>query len=160
MSPHVRQAKAALVRKLKLSTIFGTTQEPPTFNVATLAPILQMLMTTKPDELARQAEFIVRQKTLSGADFLQGFDLRLPQTEDRATRGTRPAVGHLQAGPRPAPGKTLRPRLLRARAAARDVPLDGAVDGRVARAAEHTAGVGGVYRLRWQVELLFGRFKS
>jgi hypothetical protein len=43
------------------------------FNVATLAPILQTLMTTTADELARQARFIVRQRELTGADFLQAL---------------------------------------------------------------------------------------
>src|SRR5262249_12954270 len=43
------------------------------FNVATLAPILQTLMTTTADELARQAKFIQRQKGLTGADFLRAL---------------------------------------------------------------------------------------
>jgi hypothetical protein len=61
------------VRKLKLFTSFSTTQEPPMFNVATLAPVLQTLMTTTADELARQAKFVQRQKELTGTDFLQAL---------------------------------------------------------------------------------------
>jgi hypothetical protein len=37
------------VRKLKLLKTFGTTREPPMFNVATLTPILQTLLTTTAD---------------------------------------------------------------------------------------------------------------
>jgi len=43
------------------------------FNVATLAPILQTLMTTTANELARQARFVQRQRELTGADFLQAL---------------------------------------------------------------------------------------
>src|SRR5438876_10099973 len=43
------------------------------FNVATLAPILQTLMTTRADELAKQTRFVQRQKRLTGADFLQAL---------------------------------------------------------------------------------------
>src|SRR6476620_8914801 len=43
------------------------------FNVAILAPILQALMTTKADELARQTRFVQRQRELTGADLLQAL---------------------------------------------------------------------------------------
>jgi DDE family transposase len=43
------------------------------FNVAILAPILQALMTTEADELARQTRFVQRHRGLTGADFLQAL---------------------------------------------------------------------------------------
>lgn len=43
------------------------------FNVAMLAPILQALMTTRADELAREAGFIQRRRGLTGKDFLQAL---------------------------------------------------------------------------------------
>jgi hypothetical protein len=43
------------------------------FNVATLAPILQTLMTTTADELAVQARFVQRRRGLTGADFLRAL---------------------------------------------------------------------------------------
>jgi DDE family transposase len=43
------------------------------FNVAMLAPILQALMTTRADELAKEARFIQRRRGLTGADFLQAL---------------------------------------------------------------------------------------
>jgi hypothetical protein len=54
-------------------TNFGTTQEPPMFNVAALAPVLQTLLTTTADLRARQARFIRRHRGLTGADFLQAL---------------------------------------------------------------------------------------
>jgi hypothetical protein len=43
------------------------------FNVATLAPILQMLFTSTADELARETGFIKRKGKYSGAQFLQAM---------------------------------------------------------------------------------------
>src|SRR5689334_13379698 len=43
------------------------------FNVATLAPILQTLMTATADELAEQARFVQRHTGLTGADFLRAL---------------------------------------------------------------------------------------
>jgi hypothetical protein len=93
------------------------------FNVATLAPILQTLMTTTADDLARQSGFVQRQGRLSGADFLraltfgflkrrrapledlaqplgiskQALDQRLekPQAPDFFKRALLAAVGHV-----------------------------------------------------------------
>jgi Transposase DDE domain len=43
------------------------------FNVATLAPVLQALFSTKADELARQAHFVQRLRRFSGGDFLSAL---------------------------------------------------------------------------------------
>src|SRR4051794_26419468 len=45
------------------------------FNVATLAPILQMLLTTTADELAKVTQFIKRRGKYTGAEFLQALVL-------------------------------------------------------------------------------------
>src|SRR3954451_15142035 len=43
------------------------------FNVATLAPVLQALFTTRADELAKQVKFVRRVREFTGGDFLSAL---------------------------------------------------------------------------------------
>src|SRR4051794_37300273 len=77
------------------------------FNVATLAPVLQALFTTRADELAKQVKFVRRVREFTGGDFLSALAFGYLRRKDAPSstsprRWVSPARPSTSASPPPA----------------------------------------------------------